>query len=213
MFCRVYLVRHGETEWNATRRIQGNSDIKLSVRGREQAHRLSNRLANENISCFYSSDMIRARETAQILAAPHGLEVNPIAGLRELNFGPWEGMTIEELEAKSSWSLMDYFRNPMDTHIPGGEKLTEMIERCDLAMGRIIRGHMDETIAVVAHGGSIRCIICSALGLSHSEMWRIVLENTGLSRIDFPESGKGMIKMINDFSHLDKHSPHISKTV
>ena len=203
MFCRVYLVRHGETEWNATRRLQGASDVRLSDRGKEQAARLAKRLAGEKIDGFYSSDLSRALETAQILAEPHGLQVSQKAGLRELSFGPWEGMTIEEMETKASWSLIDWFRNPVDTFIPGGEKLSDVFRRCDLAMEQIIKKHNDETIVVVAHGGSIRCIICSALGVNPSEMWRIVIENTGLCRIDYPKSGKGFIKIINDYSHLD----------
>ena len=210
MVCSVYLVRHGETEWNATRRLQGNSDVQLSAKGREQAAQLAKRLAREKIDGFYSSDMKRAVETAQILAAPHGLAVNQIAGLREMNFGPWEGMTIGELEADGSWSLLEWFKNPLDVQVPGGEKLTEVIERCNLAMQQLIAAHEKETIAVVAHGGSIRAIICSVLGLRHSEMWRLVLENTGLSRIDFQESGIRLVKMINDFSHLEGGGQHLS---
>jgi broad specificity phosphatase PhoE len=92
MVCRVYLVRHGETEWNATRKVQGHSDVSLSEKGREQARLLSKRLASEKFDCFYSSDLDRAVETARILAAPHNLDVNVTSDLRELNFGTWEGM-------------------------------------------------------------------------------------------------------------------------
>ena len=204
MDCRIYLVRHGETMWNASRRLQGHSDVPLSERGREQAHLLAKRLAKEKIECFYCSDLDRAMETARILAVPHGLEVSALAGLRELDFGPWEGMTFEEMQKNRSWNLREWFKNPLDNHVPGGEKLSAMVKRCDLAMENIIRKHEDETIVVVAHGGSIRCIICSVLGLRHSQMWRLDLGNTGLSMIEFPPWNKyGVIKLVNDCTHLD----------
>ena len=204
MVCRVYFVRHGETEWNATRRVQGHSDVPLSEKGREQARLLSKRLSSEKIDCFYSSDLDRAVETARILAAPHNLDVNVTAELRELNFGDWEGMTYEEMRKNAPWTIKDWFRNPVDNYIPAGEKLLDMARRCDAALQRITGSHEGETVVVVAHGATIRSIICSVLELDYRRLWKIDLGNTSLSRIDFSEweQGEGVIKLINDCTHL-----------
>ena len=204
MICRVYLVRHGETIWNATRRVQGHSDIPLSEVGREQARLLAKRLANMEIDCFYSSDLDRAMETTRIIAESHNSEISITADLRELDFGAWEGKTIEEMEKTNPWTIREWFRCPYDNHVPEGEKVLEMAKRCDSVMKRIISNHAGETVMVVAHGGSIRSIICSVLGVDYNNLWRIELGNTSLSRIDFSEweQGQGIIKLINDCTHL-----------
>jgi alpha-ribazole phosphatase/probable phosphoglycerate mutase len=195
--CRVYLVRHGETQWNADRRVQGFSDVPLSEIGREQVRSLAQKLALEKFSCFYSSDLDRAYETALILAQPHGLPIHKTTALRELNFGAWEGLTMEEVEKINPGMMEKWWRNPLDRHVPEGEKLTELIERCETIMKDIIKKHMGEKVVVVAHGATIRSIICSVLCIRHSELWRIFLDNACLTRIDFPNWNNAFVRGIN----------------
>jgi len=205
MTCRIYFVRHGETLWNAIMKIQGHSDILLSDRGREQAGMLSQRLAGEKIHYFYSSDLARAYETARIIAQPHGMDVITTPALREMNFGVWEGMTVREIEEAYPGQIKSLWNKPLDMHIPQGENLSEMAERCVNEVKKIIEKHDGETVLVVAHGGAIRAIICSALGINLNEQWRLFLDNACLNLIDFPRWEKGILRLLNDCSHLSCH--------
>ncbi|SHI45660.1 Histidine phosphatase superfamily (branch 1) [Desulfofundulus thermosubterraneus DSM 16057] len=121
MSCRIYLVRHGETIWNAELRFQGHSDTALSPRGLEQARALARRLRGENFSAFYASDLQRALNTARILAEPHGLPVVPLKALREINFGAWEGLTVAEIKNRYPRELQQWWHDPLHTRVPGGK--------------------------------------------------------------------------------------------
>ncbi|MEW6425903.1 MAG: histidine phosphatase family protein, partial [Bacillota bacterium] len=121
MGCRLYLVRHGETVWNSEMKFQGHSNVPLSERGRAQARLLARRLANNPITAFYASDLKRAYETAMILAQPHGLPVESLDSLREMNFGVWEGLTMSEIKEKSGELAGRWWSDPLHTRIPAGE--------------------------------------------------------------------------------------------
>ena len=97
---RLILVRHGSTAWNEEGKYQGTIDIPLSDRGRQEAEMVAERLRDEKIDAVYSSNLRRARETAEIIARPHGLPVQVIEELGEMNFGDWEGMTAQEIKDK-----------------------------------------------------------------------------------------------------------------
>jgi len=202
MSCRIYFVRHGETTWNAQMKIQGHSDVSLSDRGRGQAKLLAQRLANEKIHCFYSSDLVRASETAKIVAQPHEMDVLTTPALRELNFGIWEGLTVKEIEETYPGQIRSWWTNPLNVLIPQGETLLEMAERCVNVVKSIIKEHNNETVLLVAHGGVIRSIICSALGINLNEQWRLHIDNACLSLIDFPQWERGILKLFNDCTHL-----------
>ncbi|MDD4169805.1 MAG: alpha-ribazole phosphatase [Desulfotomaculaceae bacterium] len=202
MSCRIFFVRHGETTWNVLLKLQGHSDVALSDRGREQAELLSQRLAAMKIDCLYSSDLTRACETAEIIAGPHALKVNKESSFREFNFGIWEGLTIEEVKKDYTGEIKQWWANPMNTRIPGGEMLSEVVERSTIATKKIIDRHNGETVLIVAHGGVIRSIIGSVLGLNLNEHWRLHLDNTGMSLLDFPRWEHGTLKLFNDCAHL-----------
>ncbi|MBC7325685.1 MAG: histidine phosphatase family protein, partial [Moorella sp. (in: Bacteria)] len=97
---RIYLVRHGETEWNNNGRYQGHTDVALSVSGRRQAELLRERFRSIPLDSVYSSDLSRARETAAVIAAPHGLTIKTEEAFREIDFGFWEGLTYQEITAR-----------------------------------------------------------------------------------------------------------------
>lgn len=205
MSCRIYLVRHGETEWNALMKFQGQTDVPLSDKGRRQAELLGKRLAGEKIQGFYASDLRRAYETATILSGFHGLEVKAVPELRELNFGFWEGLTTKEIKASFANELVKWWDSPLSTRIPGGETLGEMVERSVLAVKNIVERHDDGNVVVVTHGGAIRSIVGSILGMDLNKYWRLRLDNACLNIIDFPAWEKGILMLFNDCSHL--HHP------
>ncbi|MEW5953000.1 MAG: alpha-ribazole phosphatase [Bacillota bacterium] len=202
MSCRLVLVRHGETTWNKEMRFQGHTDVPLSPQGEEQARSLGQRLARSRFDAVYASDLGRARLTADILARPHRLPVQVLPGLREINFGKWEGLTLQEINEQYQGDLMAWWSSPLTARVPGGETLAEMVERTMWAVQEIFTRHQDGQVLVVAHGGAIRSIIGTVLGLDLNQYWRLRQDNTALNIIDLPEWGKGILVLFNDCSHL-----------
>ena len=203
MSCRLVLVRHGETAWNKELRFQGHADIPLSLHGKEQARSLSLRLATSRFDAVYASDLKRARMTADILADAHALPVQELTGLREINFGQWEGLTIKEIQARYDREIKAWWSSPLSTRVPGGETFAEVVQRSMKAVKQIYYSHPDGQVLVVAHGGAIRSIIGSVLDLDLNQYWRLRQDNTAISIIELPEWGKGILMLFNDCSHLN----------
>ncbi|MDD4237144.1 MAG: alpha-ribazole phosphatase [Desulfotomaculaceae bacterium] len=202
MSCRVYLIRHGETEWNTTMKFQGRTDIPLSERGRRQAVSLGKRLAALKLDAFYASDLVRAYETATIISSHHGLPIETVPGLRELNFGAWEGLTSTEIKKLFPDEIKQWWENPFSIRIPGGETYNELIERSVKAIKKLVARHSDGQVVVVTHGGAIRSIVCSVLGIDLSKYWQLGLHNGSLSILDFTGWEYGILTLFNDCSHL-----------
>ena len=112
MGCRLYLLRHAETEWNIAMKFQGQTDIPLIEDGRRQAAALGRRMSSLKLEALYSSDLVRASETAQIVASYHNKQVETVPELKELNFGEWEGLTHSEIKKKYPEELELWWNNP-----------------------------------------------------------------------------------------------------
>ena len=160
----LILVRHGETDWNAQQRWQGHSDTALNDAGREQARRLAAEL--ERVDALYSSDLARARETAEILAGTIGLEVRFDRRLRERGFGAWEGLTTEEIES-SFPDQRQRWRAGIGEGAPDAEPFESFAARVGSFVDDVGRRHVDEEVLVVAHGGTIRVVHALAAGLDY----------------------------------------------
>ena len=152
----ILLVRHGETDWNVERRVQGHSDRPLNETGRSQAAALVEELADERIDAVYSSDLARALDTAGGVAAARGLRVDALPELREKNFGTWEGLTDREIRE----------RFPQASTGPWGDAETseELAERVLAALRIIAAHHPGGRVLVVTHGGPVRAVLrhCAA---------------------------------------------------
>jgi broad specificity phosphatase PhoE len=146
----LLLVRHGETDWNAEGRLQGHTDRPLNDYGRRQARALADRLADDGVTAVYASDLIRARETAEIVAERLGLPVGVDPDLRERNWGNWEGLTGSERDR------VEHVGEAVDAHE----------ERVLRAVRRIAERHPGERVVVVTHGGSLRRIQVAAVGMA-----------------------------------------------
>lgn len=204
MSCRIYFVRHGQTTWNAELKFQGHTDVPLSGLGIEQAEFLARRLSDYKISAFYASDLIRAVKTAEILAQPHNLSVMPLPGLREVNFGSWEGKVFtKEIKDKLIDSGKNWWDSPLDGSGSKGESFSQMSARVNEAIRSIVERHLDDQeIVVVSHGGVIRAIIAAVLGIDLVHYWRLRLDNACLNIIDFNSPDWGTLVLFNDLSHL-----------
>ncbi len=162
----IVLVRHGETDWNRDGRIQGKTDVPLNDRGREQARALAGELAGSSFDAVYSSDLSRARETAEILAAAIRLPVVVDPALRELDFGLWEGLTGEEVRERWPEMYERWATVGLDAH-DGGESHEELSARVLGAVRRLAVIHDGGEILLVAHGGPLRALLMAAEGLDY----------------------------------------------
>jgi alpha-ribazole phosphatase len=199
---KLLLVRHGETIWNHVSRYQGHTDVELSDTGREQARLLADRLSTEKITAVYSSDLKRAYETASILAAPHQLRVQIAEELREINFGVWEGLTYKEISEKYKELAEKWYQSPATVRIPKGETFVELKERAYNAVLKLLKENDPGTIIVVAHGGTIRAIICGLLDIDLNHAFRIQQDNTALNIIQYNQ-GFIVLSLLNDTNHLN----------
>jgi broad specificity phosphatase PhoE len=150
MTSTLLLVRHGETDWNREGRVQGHSDVPLNDTGRAQARALAARLAAERVDAVYSSDLRRARDTAQEVARASGHTVTTTPHLREKHFGSWEGLTRDEILSGDPDALSGPWGD--------GETRDEMADRVLHALRGIAARHEGETVVVVSHGGPLRAV-------------------------------------------------------
>lgn len=198
---KIFLIRHGETEWNKLGRLQGNSDVSLSPEGIRQAQLLAAHVPFNHIDAVYASDLQRAVDTAKILAAKFNLHVTTKSGLRETNFGDWEGRVISGLLEESPDDFGNFFINPDKVKPPNGETFLECQARVMNALDEIIADHDDQRIIVVCHGAVIRLILCAALEIRIRKMWAIHQFNTALNVLVF-EDGLFTVELMNSTAHL-----------
>lgn len=199
---RLYLIRHGETEWNRQRRTQGcGNDLSLSQNGLLQAKALANRLKNISVDTIYSSDLKRAYETAFEISKTIELPVNTSPGLREMNLGCFEGLTFDEIERQYKEVFEIWRSNPKETIIPEGEALITLQERISSEIDEIIQEHDGKNIIVVSHGISIKMLILKVLCMDISNHDRIRLDNAGISIIEY-RGNRPVLTLLNDICHL-----------
>ncbi len=204
MGCRIYLIRHGETVWNVASKLQGHTNVTLSDNGRRQAEQLGKRLACLKFDQFYASDLARAGETARIIARHHeNRDVLMLRELREMNFGRWEGFSIKEIQGMYPDIIKQWWKTPLQTRLPGGESLGDLVQRVVAVVKNIVENSNGSNVLLVTHGGVIRVIVGSVLGMDLNEHWRLRQDNASLNIIDFPEWNKGILMLFNDCSHLE----------
>ena len=199
---RIYLVRHGETEWNRMAKTQGRMDISLSETGYAQAGRLAERLLPESITAIYSSDLKRAYNTARVLADGLKVDVNVSAGLREMDFGCWEGMDFESIKKEYSHIHRLWIKSPNKAKIPGGEELIEVQSRSISVTHGILALHKGERVALVSHGITLKCLIFGLLGIDLGNLSKIRLDNCSVSIIEF-RNDRYVLDTLNDTCHLN----------
>jgi alpha-ribazole phosphatase len=198
---RLILARHGETAWNAEGRYQGQADTVLNEMGRQQAAALRQRLAGEEIHAVYASDLQRAWKTAAVIAKPHGLPVRSDPRLREIDFGAWDGLTYDEIGQRYPQALAAWKADPLSAGPPEGENLSQVTTRVQTALDDIVRVHQDQTVLLVAHGGSLQVLLCLALGLVPRARWQFYLGAASLSELRLYEDGAVLVHL-NDSCHL-----------
>lgn len=203
----ILLIRHGESEGNAARRFGGHTATPLSALGRRQAEATASALLlRESVTAIYSSDLLRAVETAAPLARALGLEIQQTFAFRERSVGHMEGLTFEEAAEQFPDEYAALLRRDFEHVLSGGESYRQLLDRAAAELDRAIEANRGGTIAVFSHTGTICILVLHLLGALDAPSLRpvwIATGNCGIARISLREDGFLRVKAINDTRHLD----------
>jgi alpha-ribazole phosphatase len=198
---RIFVIRHGETDWSRERRFSGSRDVALSEVGRRQSEAVAEALAAVPLAAAYTSPLERTRTSAEIIAKPHRLTLQVVPALREMAFGDWEGLTREDV-AERAPALYDTWRHaPHQVTPPGGEALADVAARVTAALEEI-RNAEGETVVVVTHAIVVRLIVLEALGLGPDRLWSVDASPAGITEIEYL-AGWCTVHRMNTLAHLD----------
>lgn len=198
---RLILVRHGQTEWNAGGRYQGQSNVALSDTGRKQARFLAERFPVRQLDAIYTSDLDRAKETAECVGKRLGLTVYQEKAFRELSFGDWEGLTYQEISSRWPEEAEKLFTAPDELVIPHGETFRDLQKRALDKIYSLYEQHIDQTVAVFAHGAINKTILAGLMHIPLHYLWSLRQDNTAVNILRL-DDGYVMVELINSTSHL-----------
>jgi probable phosphoglycerate mutase len=202
---RILLIRHGQSQGNAERRFGGHSPTPLSELGHRQAEATARALASERVTAVYSSDLLRAVQTAEPLARATGLEITKTPALRERSVGLMEGLTFEEAAAAHPEEYAALLRRDFEHVLSGGESYRQLLDRAAAELDRAVERHRGGTLALFSHTGTI-CILAlhlmGALDAPHLKPVWLSSNNCGVTRFSIEHGGLIRIKMLNDTRHL-----------
>jgi broad specificity phosphatase PhoE len=203
--CLVYIVRHGESVWNSAGRIQGQQDPDLSPRGVEQSESAASKLSNLGLQAVHSSDLLRARRTAEIIALGCGLSGRHATSpaLREACLGEWEGKTVAELESEYPELLARWMTDSAGNRPPGGESLEALQDRVVSYVVSTVTASLGSAIVVVTHGGPIKAVVTHVLGAGVAAFPGMRTDNCGITTVRYDAARSRFVLVgFNDTSHL-----------
>lgn len=202
---RIILVRHGATALTAEDRFAGSTEVELSADGRRQVGMLAERLRELHIDAVYASPMQRTRETAQILAAPHGLTPIIQEALREIDYGRWEGLTRSEVAQRYPDEYQMWAEDPFTIAPEGGESGVNVLSRALPMVRRIVETHRHGTVVVVSHKGTNRLLVSSLLGFdTRSYRDRLDQHPAAMNILDFMNEVRPRLRLFNDVAHYEQ---------
>ena len=200
---RIILIRHGETNWNKEGRFQGQIDIPLNEKGKEQASKASNYLEEIKFTKAFSSSMKRPYETAKIILKNNNIQIKKIDSLVEISHGLWEGKLEEEIKQTWPEMLKNWHERPESVTMPEGESIQQVSERAIAAWNLICNSQQENDISLlVAHDAVNKTLICHILGLSYSDIWMIKQGNGGITVIDIFKNKNYVLSSVNITNHL-----------
>lgn len=209
MKTRLCLVRHGETDWNAERRVQGQIDIPLNAKGWTQAAALAQGLADESFGALYSSDLQRAWQTAEPIASSRGLPIRRDPSLRERHFGVLQSFTAGEARLRHPEASRRHAARDVEYGYEGGESLAAFERRIRDWLDEICHRHAGESILVVTHGGVLDIAYRHATGRTLSSPRDFALPNAGLNWLE-GDAGGWRVRVWADLSHLERALDELS---
>ena len=198
---RFILVRHGQTEWNKFERFRGRVDIDLDDTGLKQADAAAEKIARLEVKTIYSSPLKRAMTTAQIIAHPLGLEVQPLEEINDMDFGQWHGLSISEVREQYPELFALWRLHPERLEIPEGETLEQVRSRVAACIDELAAKHDGEIVALVSHRVVCKVLLCHLLGLDNSHFWQIAQDATAINIFEV-SLNRFTVWRINDTCHL-----------
>jgi len=205
---RIYLVRHGETEWNKEKVFRGRIDIALSERGRKEALALSQFLAKERIQFIYCSPLKRARETSEPLVEKTGIKAEILEGLIDMNFGEWEGKSVSDVEKDYPELFKLWVSQPEKAVFPEGETLAQVRDRAMSALEEVVKNHPQGTGVVISHRVICKLLVLSALGAGISSFWRVQQDLACVNLLEWSQN-HWVVHLVNETCHLKSISGHL----
>lgn len=198
----LLLTRHGQTEWNVERRMQGQSDSALTDLGLRQAKALGQRLESFNINAIYASDLKRAAQTAEIIKGKRLCSITMTPMLREIFLGPWQGRLIEEVKAEEPILMEKFWKHPELYFPQNAESYGDFRKRLSLFVEEIASKHIGETILIVTHGIALKALYTHFKGLPLSEIANMPSSPLSTS-LTIVEKGNSAwdLKLWNDTDH------------
>ena len=199
----LYMVRHGITEWNATGRSQGQTDVPLSETGRVQARALAARFADSGLCAAYASDLSRASETAELALAGLDVPLTRTPSLREIALGEWEGLHLTQIASNYPELRAQWQADPGGCRFPGGECLADVQARVGGFVDEVRERHAwEDRVAIFGHGFATLSYLCRVLGLPLARFRHLWLDPTGVSEVRFGRGGRGVVRSLNCTGHL-----------
>jgi len=195
---RFYLVRHGQTDWNKEGRYQGQADTPLNAAGEAQARRLADYFDGISIDAIYSSDLQRTRRTAEVIGERLGMSVRLDDRLREINHGVWEGMLFSDIRSQYKTELEVRETDPLAARAPGGESVSEVVDRVLAAADDIARRHPSQTVILVSHGLALAVLVCAGRGYPLNQVFEHVPDNAQPDLIEWKPEMKRVIGLSDE---------------
>jgi len=197
----IYLVRHGQTQWNKEEIFRGTNDVPLNETGLREASLAAHALKDIEVRAVYSSPLARAKETAAAIARLHKLEVRTIDGLKDICFGEWQGVAHQTVREQYSDLYRRWLEEPHTVTFPGGESLGALKSRAVEAVKEVVPNHPEDTIVMVSHRVVNRVLICGLIGIDLSRFWQIGQDTTAINLLTW-KRGRFILTCLNDTCHL-----------
>ncbi len=198
---RIYLARHGTTDWNQEEIFRGRIDCRLNEMGRAEARALAGAFQETSLEAIFSSPLSRAKETAQAVAENHGLTVIAEPAFLDIDFGEWQGLPLKEVREKYSELYRTWLEKPQAVTFPGGENITQVRDRAWEGLWRVVQSHAEKTVFIVTHRVVTKVLICALLGLDIAHFWQIKQDTTAVNCFEY-HRGSFLTSLINDTCHL-----------
>lgn len=196
---KLILIRHAESTWNRTNRVQGTRNPGLSDKGIKQAQLLAHQFNKMRFDAVYSSHLRRAYETAKILT---NFQISTLEDLQEIKLGVWEGKTIQQVNKEYKEIYRQWYKEPLKVKIPGGETLLEFKDRVVCIFDKIKAQHPNQEVLVVTHGGVITVYLAHLLEMNLNKVWSLTLKNSSMTILSFYDDFPSLL-LFNDTCHLN----------
>ena len=197
----IYLIRHGQTDWNKKKIFRGRADVPLNEHGRKEAEALAQYLKDVRPTACYSSPLSRARETAEIALRPRSLTIVPDEGIIDIDYGKWQGVSDADVRKHYSETHRRWHATPQRVKFPNGESLAMVRRRAMASLDRIRSNHPEGIVYVVAHRVVTKVIMCAVLGLANAAFWKIRQDNCAYNIIELTDKG-AVVVVMNETCHM-----------